>query len=87
MKSVYTNWCQGTKRALMSKATMWNSRQRYVPKLVYSVSVLLLLRISWYAETFFSHWMAIVTSKDQYFYMSDILGRTFLFRLTVIDMS
>ena len=30
---------------LMSKATMWNSRQRYVPKLVYSLSVLLLKNI------------------------------------------
>ena len=29
--------CQGTKSALMSKATVSNSRQRYVPKLVYSV--------------------------------------------------
>ena len=37
---LYTNWCQGTS-ALMSKATMCNSRQRYVPKLLYSVSVLL----------------------------------------------
>ena len=30
---------------IMSKATMWNSRQRYLPKLVYSVSVLLLKSI------------------------------------------
>ena len=44
MKRVNTNWCQGTS-ALMSKATMWNIRQRYVPKLVYSVSVLLLKSI------------------------------------------
>ena len=36
MKRVYTNWCQGTTSALISKATVWNSRQRYVPKLVYS---------------------------------------------------
>ena len=41
-KSVYINWCQGTTSALMSKATMWKSRQRYLPKLVYSVSLLLL---------------------------------------------
>ena len=44
MKRVYTNWCQGTISTLMSKATMWKSRQRYVPKLVYSVSALLLLK-------------------------------------------
>ena len=37
MKRVYTNWCQGTTSVLMSKATMWKSRQRNVPKLVYSV--------------------------------------------------
>ena len=42
MTRVYTNWCQVTS-AIMSKTTMWNSRQRYVPKFVYSVSVLLLL--------------------------------------------
>ena len=30
MKRVYTNWCQGTTGALMSKVTMWESRQRYV---------------------------------------------------------
>ena len=41
MKRKYTNVCQGTTSALTSKATMWKSRQRYVPKLVYSVSVLL----------------------------------------------
>ena len=35
VKRVYTNWCQGTTSALMSKVTMWKSRQRYVPKLVY----------------------------------------------------
>ena len=34
-----------TTGALMSKATMWKSRQRYVPQLVYSVSVLLLKNI------------------------------------------
>ena len=45
MKWVYTNWCQGTINALMSKETMWKSRQRYVLKLVYSVSVLLLKNI------------------------------------------
>ena len=45
MKRVYMNWCQGTTSALMSKATMWNSRQRYVPKLVYSVFVLLLKNV------------------------------------------
>ena len=39
MKRVYTHWCQGTTSALMSKATMWKIRQRYVPKLVYSVCV------------------------------------------------
>ena len=44
MTRVYTNWCQVTS-ALMSKGTMWNSRQRYVSKLVYSVSVLLLKNI------------------------------------------
>ena len=38
-------WCQGTTSALISKATMRKSRQRYVPKLVYSVSVLLLKNI------------------------------------------
>ena len=45
MKWVFINWYQGTTNALMSKATMWNCRQRYVPKLVYSVSVLLLKNI------------------------------------------
>ena len=40
MKRVHTNWCQGTTSALMSKASMWNSRQRYAPQLVYPVSVL-----------------------------------------------
>ena len=45
MKRVHTNWCQGTASALMSKATMWKSRQRYVPKLVYSVSTLSLKNI------------------------------------------
>ena len=40
MKRVYTNWYQGTTRALMSKATMRKSWQRYIPELVYSVSVL-----------------------------------------------
>ena len=45
MKRVYTNWCQGTTSALLSKATMWKSRQRYEPKLIYSVSVLLLKNI------------------------------------------
>ena len=46
MRRVYTNWCQGTS-ALMSKVTMWKSRQRYVPKLVYSVSVLLKNILVW----------------------------------------
>ena len=32
MKRVYTNWCQGTTSTLMSEATVWNSRQRHVPK-------------------------------------------------------
>ena len=41
IKRVYTNWCQGTRRALMTKATMWKNRLRYMPKLVYSVSILL----------------------------------------------
>ena len=46
MKRVHTNWCQGTTSSdLMSKATMRKGRQRYVPKLVYSVSVLLLKNI------------------------------------------
>ena len=44
MKRVYTNWCHGTTSVLMS-TTMWNSRHRYVKKLVYSVSVLLLKNI------------------------------------------
>ena len=44
MKRVYTNWCQCTS-ALTSKATKWKSRQRYVPQLVYSLSVLLLKNI------------------------------------------
>ena len=44
-KRAYTNWCQGTTSALMSKETMRKSSQRYVPKLVYSVSVLLLKNI------------------------------------------
>ena len=43
IKRVHTNWCQGTS-VLMSKVTMWKGRQRYVPKFVYSVSVLLLLK-------------------------------------------
>ena len=29
------SWCQGMTSALISKATMWNSRERYVPQLVY----------------------------------------------------
>ena len=37
--------CQGMTSALMSKATMWKSRERYVPQLEYSVSVLLLKNI------------------------------------------
>ena len=45
MKSVYTNLCQGTTNALVSKVTVWKGRQRYVPKLVYSVSVLLLKNV------------------------------------------
>ena len=44
-REIYTSWCQGTTNALMSKAALWNNRQRYVPKLVYSVSVLLLKNI------------------------------------------
>ena len=32
MKRVYTNWCQGTTSALISLATMWKSRQRYMTK-------------------------------------------------------
>ena len=44
MKRVYTNWCQGTS-ALMSKVTIWKSRQRCVSQLVYSISVLLLKNI------------------------------------------
>ena len=53
-KRVYTNWCQGTS-ALMSKATMWISRQRYVPKLVglYSVSVLLIKHIFVWRNVFY----------------------------------
>ena len=42
MNRVYINWYQGTTSTLISKATKWKSRQRCVPKLVYSVSVLLL---------------------------------------------
>ena len=45
MKRVFTNWCQYTTSIVMSKAIMWNSRQMYVPQLVYSVSVLLLKNI------------------------------------------
>ena len=41
---VYTKWCEGT-NALIWKATMWKGIQRYVPQLVYSVSVLLLKNI------------------------------------------
>ena len=41
MKRVYTNCCQDTTIGLMSEATVWKSRQGYVPKLVYSVPVLL----------------------------------------------
>ena len=44
MKRVYTNWCQSTS-ALMSNATMLKSRQRYVPKFAYLVSVLLFKNI------------------------------------------
>ena len=44
LSMVYTNWCQGTS-ALITKSTMWNSRQRYMPKLVYSVSILILKNI------------------------------------------
>ena len=43
MNRVYTNLCQSTTRALMSEATMWKSRRSYVPKHLYSVSVLLIL--------------------------------------------
>ena len=42
MKRVFTNWCLGTTSSLMSKATSWKSRQRYLPNIVYSVSVLIL---------------------------------------------
>ena len=35
MTREYTIWQQDTTSALMSKAIIWNSRQRYVPKLVY----------------------------------------------------
>ena len=44
MKRVYANLCQGTS-ALMSKATVWKGSRSYVPKLVYSVSELLLKNI------------------------------------------
>ena len=58
MKRVYINWCQGTS-ALMSKATMWKGRQIYVPKLVYSVSVLLLKNVLC-GETFVTLWTALI---------------------------
>ena len=48
-KLSHGKWCQGKKNALMSKATMCNSRPRYVPKLVFSVSVLLLKNICTYS--------------------------------------
>ena len=45
MKSrLYTNWCQDMTSALMSKATMWKSRQSYMRKLGYSISELSLLK-------------------------------------------
>ena len=59
MKRVYTNWCQGTTSALMPKATMWKSRQRYLPKLVYSVTVLLLKNILVWRNIVYL-WTAIV---------------------------
>ena len=45
MKKIYRNWRQGMTSALMLKATTWKSKQRCVPKLVCSVSVLLLKNI------------------------------------------
>ena len=47
---------KGMTSVLMSKTTMWNSRQRYMPKRVYSVSVLLLLKNILVCETFFTFW-------------------------------
>ena len=57
MKRVYTNWCQGTTSALMSKATVWKSRQRYVPYLLYSDSVLLLNNILVWLNVFLFYFM------------------------------
>ena len=46
MRRLYTNWCQGTTSALMLKKTMWKSRQRYVPKFVYSVYIVKLTALA-----------------------------------------
>ena len=63
MTRVYTNWYQDTS-ALTPMATTWKSRERHVPQLVYSVSVLLLLllliRIFRYGETFITLWMPFI---------------------------
>ena len=60
MTKLYTNWCQGTTSALMSKATVWKSRQRYVPQLGYSISVLLLLMYILVWQKFVTLWTAFV---------------------------
>ena len=60
MKRIYTNWCQGMTSVLMAKATMWNSRKLFVPKLVYSVSVLLFKNILvWQNVLYFLHGLHI----------------------------
>ena len=53
MKRVYTNWCQGRTSMLMSEAT-------YVPKHVYSISVLLLLKNTLVWGNVFTLWTALV---------------------------
>ena len=41
MKTVNTNWCQGMTSALLSKATMWKSRERYVPQLYIQLFIII----------------------------------------------
>ena len=65
MKRVYSKWCQGTS-AFMSKANMRKNRKRYVPKLVYSVSVLLLKNILVWRNVF-TLWTILVP----YIYAND----------------
>ena len=45
MERVYRNWCQSAASALMPMVTLWKSREWFVPKIVYLVSVLLLKNI------------------------------------------